>query len=329
MTVSSIPVINVSSLVDGSDVQSVAARIDEACRQYGFFTVTGHGVAPQLREHLEATTREFFALSGSEKSKIAMDLGGRAWRGWFGVGEELTSGVADAKEGIYFGTELPAEDPRVRAGTLLHGANLWPERPAGLRDAVGGWMTAMADLAAALMRGIGLGLGLDSGYFEEHLTADPTVLFRAFRYPPVPEGSLAWGVGEHTDYGLLTILAQDESGGLQVRTADTWIDVPADPDILVCNIGDMLDRMTGGRYRSTPHRVLSSIGRDRVSFPYFFDPGWDVTVEPLPIDGDAPPDDGLHRWDGTSLSELSGTYGEYLTTKVSRVFPALKDDLAG
>ncbi|HTN99879.1 MAG TPA: 2-oxoglutarate and iron-dependent oxygenase domain-containing protein, partial [Microthrixaceae bacterium] len=262
-----IPLIDVAPLVDGSDVALVASQIDAACRRYGFFTITGHGIAPELRETLERRSREFFALDQTEKSKIAMRHGGRAWRGWFGVGEELTSGVADMKEGVYFGTELSADDPRVRAGTLLHGANLWPQRPAEFRDAVLHWMEAMDRLSAALMRGIAVGLGLNQGYFERDMTAHPTILFRAFRYPAVPTNRSKWGVGEHTDYGLLTILAQDDSGGLQVRTADGWVDVPPDPNVLVCNIGDMLDRMTAGRYRSTPHRVLASTVRDRVSFP--------------------------------------------------------------
>lgn len=324
-----IPVIDVSSLVDGSDIESVGALIDAACRRHGFFTVSGHGVDPALREALESSTREFFALSRAEKSKIAMEHGGRAWRGWFGLGDELTSGVADAKEGIYFGTELAPDHPLVVSSTLLHGPNLWPQRPSGLQSAVEDWMAAMRDLAVAIMRGISVGLGLDADYFERHLTAEPTVLFRAFRYPPVPQEEMMWGVGEHTDYGLLTILAQDNSGGLQVRTVDGWIDVPPNPEVLVCNIGDMLDRMTGGRHRSTPHRVLSSSLRDRVSFPYFFDPGWDAAVEEMPILGDTPPDDGESRWDGTSLRNLNGTYGEYLSGKVSKVFPTLKDEVAG
>ncbi len=323
MTKHSIPLIDVASLIDGSDVASVGALIDSACREHGFFTISGHGVSSELRAGLEASTREFFSLDVDEKSQIAMELGGRAWRGWFPVGRELTSGLSDVKEGVYFGAELASDDPLVKAGTLLHGPNLWPRRPPELRDAVLAWMAAMADLAAALMRAVAVGLGVQMDYFERRLTAEPTVLFRTFLYPPAGPGASPWGVGEHTDYGLLTILAQDESGGLQVRSGDHWIDVPPDPDVLVCNIGDMLDRMTEGRYRSTPHRVLASTERERVSFPFFYDPGWDAVVEPIAIEGDPPPDDGLERWDGTSLRELKGTYGDYLSAKVAKVFPDL------
>jgi isopenicillin N synthase-like dioxygenase len=181
------------------------------------------------------------------------------------------------------------------------------------------------------MRGVALGLGLDAEWFEHTITADPTVLFRIFHYPALDDNATSdeWGVGEHTDYGLLTLLAQDESGGLEVQTPDgRWLDVPAEPGVIVCNIGDMLDRLTEGRYRSTPHRVRNTSGRSRLSFPYFFDPSWDAVVTPLPL-GDAPPaDDADRRWDGSSLRAWDGPYGEYLTAKVARVFPELFESVS-
>ena len=131
-----------------------------------------------------------------------------------------------------------------------------------------------------------LGLGLDGEWFHANLTADPLVLFRIFRYPPeagVVEPN--WGVAEHTDYGLLTILGQDDHGGLEVHAPTGWIDAPPIPGTFVCNLGDMLERMTGGRYRSTPHRVRNRSGADRLSFPFFFDPGWDARGAPGPARG--------------------------------------------
>jgi isopenicillin N synthase-like dioxygenase len=177
------------------------------------------------------------------------------------------------------------------------------------------------------MRLVAVGLGPDAGWFDAHLTTDPTVLFRIFRYPPSTDDG--WGVAEHTDYGLLTILLQDDCGGLQVKGPDGWVDVPPVPDVFVCNMGDMLDRMTGGRYRSTAHRVRNPSGQDRLSFPFFFDPSWDARIEPLPLTDAAPADDRATRWDGTSVHEWSGTYGDYLTAKVAKVFPALarKEDV--
>ena len=142
---------------------------------------------------------------------------------------------------------------------------------------------------------------------------------------PTPQLFASGSVGEHTDYGLLTILAQDGAGGLQVRGPGGWIEVPAVPGVLVCNIGDMLDRMTGGRYRSTPHRVRNASGQDRLSFPFFFDPGWDARVRPVPLGGAVPEDDAVVRWDGSSVHRWEGTYGDYLLGKVSKVFPELAD----
>jgi isopenicillin N synthase-like dioxygenase len=255
-----------------------------------------------------------------------MEHGGRAWRGYFPVGGELTSGRPDLKEGLYFGAELGPEHPLVRAGTPLHGANLFPASPAGLRDAVLGHLAAMTELGHALAGALSLSLGLPEPYLADHYTAEPLTLFRIFSYPPDPTpagGPARWGVGEHTDYGLLTILLQDGTGGLEVRGRDGWVAVPPLPGALVCNIGDMLDRMTGGRYRSTPHRVRNVTGQARLSFPFFFDPAWDAQIHPLDLAGPPPPDDRADRWDRSSLRELSGSYGEYLLGKVGRVFPDL------
>ena len=322
-----LPVVDVADLLTGDVAPSTAARqaaatIDRACRDVGFFAVTGHGLDPGLQTRLDATARDFFGLPDTEKQAIAMPRAGAAWRGWFPVGGELTSGVPDRKEGIYFGDEHAPDHPRVRSMTPLHGANQFPERPSELRSVVLDWLAAMRPLADSVMRGIAIGLGLDPRWFEQHLTGDPTVLFRVFHYPPdagAPAG--VWGVGEHTDYGLLTLLAQDRHGGLQVRRVDgRWIDVPASPELIVCNIGDMLERLTGGRYRSTPHRVRNTSGLARLSFPYFFDPSWEATVPTLPIE---PIADRVERWDGADVLAWDGTYGDYLTAKVARVFPDL------
>ncbi|GHG88986.1 isopenicillin N synthase family oxygenase [Comamonas sp. JC664] len=323
-----LPVIDMASLFDASrttERAQVAREIELACRDSGFFYVTGHGVTDAQFERLERESRRFFALSRAAKEAIAMSRGGVAWRGWFPLGGELTSGRPDRKEGLYLGTELGSEHPRVKAGWPLHGANLWPSEVPELRPAVLEYMAACTRAAHALMEGIALSLGLEAGYFRQHYTADPTVLFRVFHYPAEPATSEErWGVGEHTDYGLLTLLAQDEHGGLQVKTPRGWAEAPPIPGTLVCNVGDMLDRMTVGWYRSTPHRVKNVSGKSRLSFPLFFDPDFVAEVQPLPcasnVDVDA---DRSRRWDGASVHAYRGTYGDYLLGKVSKVFPEL------
>jgi isopenicillin N synthase-like dioxygenase len=326
----SLPLVDMAPLLDAGADEAARARsgreIDLACRDTGFLLVTGHGIDPALRDDLERQSREFFALPDRVKARISMDRGGLAWRGWFPVGGELTSGRPDRKEGIYFGSELSAGHPRVAAGTPLHGPNLFPDEPAGLRHAVLRWIEQVTEVGQALLGGIALGLGLEADWFARHLTADPTVLFRVFHYPPGDTAS--WGVGEHTDYGLITLLAQDHHGGLQVRSGERWVDVPADPYVFVVNIGDMLERMTRGGYRSNPHRVRNLSGADRLSFPLFLDPSWDATVTPLPEAAFAGrPDDAARRWDGQSVHAWDGVYGDYLTAKVAKVFPSLAAEL--
>lgn len=314
---------------DPAATAAAAARIDRSCRELGFFLIDGHGVDPSLLDRLDAAAREFFARPEHEKRGYSMETAGSAWRGWFPLRGEITSGRADRKEGVYAGVDHPDDHPRVVDGTPLHGRNVRP--PGDLAGAIDDWMTALRPVADAVMSGIALGLGLPADWFEHHLTHDPTILFRVFRYPALPDNATSdeWGVGEHTDYGLLTLLAQDAAGGLEVRSpGGDWIDVPAEPGVLVCNIGDMLERLTEGRYRSTPHRVRNTSGLERLSFPYFFDPSWDATVPVLPLDGSPPADDSDQRWDGASPQAWDGMYGDYLTAKVAKVFPDLFADVA-
>jgi isopenicillin N synthase-like dioxygenase len=312
------------------DAAGVARAVRAACEAHGFFYVVGHGVDEALAARLDTLARDFFALPEAVKARYAMAHGGRAWRGWFPLGGELTSGLPDWKEGLYLGTELDDTHPRVRAGVPLHGRNLLPDDTVlrGFRATVLDYMTQVVALGHRVMAVLASSLELPADYFAARYTADPLILFRIFLYPsrPVPDGTAALhGVGEHTDYGLLTLLRQDSVGGLEVRTAHGWIDAPPVPASFVCNIGDMLDRMTGGRYRSTPHRVrLNRSGRDRISMPLFFDPDLDARIAPI-----ASPlvDDRATRWDGASVHAFDGTYGAYLLAKIGRVFPELRRDV--
>ena len=328
---SQVPVIDVAPLVShAAERAPTAKQIGAACRQSGFFYVVNHGVDESLCRQLEALSRQFFAQSEAEKMQIAMSRGGRAWRGYFPVGRELTSGKPDRKEGLYFGAELPVDHPAVQAGTPLHGPNLFP-LITGFRECVLRYLDSLTELGHSLMSGISLDLGLDEHHFRQRYTRDPLVLFRIFNYPHAESahiGETVWGVGEHTDYGLLTILRQDATGGLQVKSRSRWIDAPPIPGSFLCNIGDMLERLTRGIYRSTPHRVINTSPRDRLSFPFFFDPSFDARM--LPVEGlvnDAPTEDSGERWDHASVHEFSGTYGEYLLNKVSKVFPELRNEV--
>lgn len=335
MVIQEIPIIDISSLQlgmgDRSNSQQTAAQaivaqqIHQACCENGFFYIAGHNVDEELQQRLEHLSRQFFAQDLETKMQIRMALGGRAWRGYFPVGGELTSGKPDQKEGIYFGTELDENHPTVQQKLPMHGKNLFPAI-AHYRETVLDYLNAMTELGHRLMIGISLSLGLAPTYFRDRYTDDPLILFRIFNYPP-DSNSSTWGVGEHTDYGLLTILKQDDLGGLQVRTKSGWIEAPPIPNAFVCNIGDMLDRLTGGLYRSTPHRVKNTSGRDRLSFPFFFDPNFNAELQPLPLSESGIKDDRHERWDRASVHTFQGTYGDYVLNKVGKVFPELKQQI--
>ncbi len=317
-----LPLVDIGGLWTG-DVRGVGDALDEALRVDGFVVLTGHGVPEALFDRLEAQAHRFFALTDPAKEAIAMRHAGRAWRGWFALGDELTSGLPDRKEGIYFGAEHDDTHPQVRAGMALFGRNQFPDEIPEMAETVHRWMALMTDLGQRLLAALAVGLGLDERWFADNLTADPTTLFRIFHYPPRGPGT--WGVAEHTDYGLLTLLAEDDCGGLQVHSQGRWIDVVPTPYSLICNVGDMLERLTNGRYRSTPHRVRNQSGRNRLSLPFFLDPSWSATVVSMPTTVSDAVADGAtrRRWDDADIFAGNPTYGEYLVAKVTKVFPEL------
>lgn len=320
-----LPVIDIAACArSDSDFDRAAIRLDWACAEFGFFYVTGHGVDAALVSALQRLARRFFALPAEKKLAIAMTRGGRAWRGYFPLGGELTSGRPDRKEGIYFGTELGPDDPRVRAGLPLHGMNLYPDLPE-FRDVLLRYLETVTALGQRLLAAIARGLGLSRDYFLERYTHDPTVLLRMFNYPP-GQAADDLGVGAHTDYGLLTLLRQDDIAGLEVWHHGHWLPAPPVPDSFLCNVGDMLERLTAGHYVSALHRVRNVTSNNRISMPLFLDPSFEAVLEPIfptPQRAAGGVDSAPERWDGTDLATLSGTYGDYLLGKVAKVFPEL------
>lgn len=324
----SVPLISMAPLTEGhGDLVKTAKNLRQACRNVGFFYITDHGISTELQKKLEVQSRAFFEMDAQKKMKIRMARGGKAWRGYFPVGNELTSGKPDLKEGLYFGAELDGQHPKVKKNLPMHGANLFPEEMPEFKTTVLEYIEQLTRLGHQLMKALALSLELPDNYFFQKYTSDPLTLFRIFHYPPSSsQPDAEWGVGEHTDYGLLTILKQDNVGGLQVKTPNGWVNAPYLPNTFVCNIGDMLDKMTNGWYKSTPHRVKNVSNQSRFSFPFFFDPNFEATVEPidlkhLKIEAVSHTD----RWDEQNLHDFSGTYGEYVLSKVAKVFPQLLD----
>jgi isopenicillin N synthase-like dioxygenase len=283
-----IPVIDIAAL-RGADAAAKAATvraIGDACRNIGFFYVVNHGVLDALVARVFAESARFFAQSPEKKAEVAIEKSS-CHRGWFHVGGENLDPAkqkkdGDLKEGIKIGRDLGPEHSLVQAATPLHGPNLWPDLP-GWRTVMQEYYGAMEDLGHTLLQAFAGALGLDAAYFDNWLDAPMTTL-GPLHYPPqkghITEAQL--GAGAHTDYGCLTMLAQDNAGGLQVRNkAGAWIDAPPIPGSFVVNIGDMMERWTNGVFTSTLHRVINISGRERYSLPFFFDPDFSTPVECL------------------------------------------------
>ncbi len=295
----SIPVIDLASFLTGgeTDRRRVAAVIDDACRNVGFFYIRNHGVPEAVLERAFSETRRFFALPMEEKRRIDFRHSRTRVRGFIPLGELKAdpSAKTDHQEGFDYGVELPPEDPDHRAGNILYGPNQWPAALPSFRIGLYGYFEAILKLGRELFRAFALALDLPEHFFDDKITK-PLAQGRAIYYPPAPQDVLEdrehWGIGAHSDYECFTILAQDEVGGLQVRnSAGDWIEAPPIPGCFLINLGDMMARWTNAIYQSTPHRVLNRSNRARYSLVLFYGANYDARIECLPTcqDGDRPP----------------------------------------
>lgn len=281
-----IPVISIAALGSADSVaeRATAGQIGVACRSIGFFQITDTGLSPALLQAVFAASAKFFALPEAEKAAVSITHS-RHNRGYGGIGTEQLDPtlIADAKEVFNIGRDLAADDPDVVAGKPFHGVNQWPADPAFRATLLAYWQE-MQRIAARLHRAFALDLGLEASFFDTRIDK-PLSTLRLLHYPPHPgtfDGS-QYGAAPHTDYGTVTLLAQDTAGGLEVERRDgTWIDVPPRADGFVCNIGDCLMRWSNDVYRSTPHRVVNRSGRERYSIAYFADPNADAEIACLP-----------------------------------------------
>lgn len=276
MSISALPLIDISGLRshDPVDQHLVAEQLRQACEQRGFFYITGHGIDPALISSLFAASQRFFDLPMTEKLAVDKKLS-RCNRGYEPLrAQTLESGAPpDLKESFYAGAEVAANDARVLAGRFNTGPNQWPETLPDFRAVMQNYYQAAYGLGATIVRGLGLSLGVPVSHFDGYLKEAAATL-RLLHYPPQPANPEPGekGCGEHTDFGGVTLLLQDEAGGLQVWDKDlgNWIDAPPVPGAFVVNIGDLFARWTNDRYVSTLHRVINVSGRERYSVPFFF-----------------------------------------------------------
>ncbi|WP_342364193.1 isopenicillin N synthase family dioxygenase [Terrarubrum flagellatum] len=304
-----IPVIDVGPFIRReAGGASVVKAIETACRDTGFFLVTGHGVSPEITARLYNLARAFFDEPQDWKKTIGRGAGVTGGVAFSPIAEEAlaaTLGVktpGDYKESLNFGENLPGD--------------VWPDRPIGLEKAFRDYFEEMEKLSKHMRHIFCQAIGLDQDYFEpsfeNHLSALRVINYPEQNEAPLP-GQLRAGV--HTDYGFMTILRSEASpGGLQVRNRNgEWLDAPSIEGAYVINIADAFMRWTNDEWVSTPHRVANPPSgfkgaARRQSIPFFLNPSKDTRIECLPP----------FIKDGAKYQTI--TYGEYIELKTKQAF---------
>ena len=312
------PVIDLSGRDDSKTRARLAKELVATAENSGFFYVSQHGIAKELCTAAFEASRRFFALDAEVKSKITVD---QHQRGWMAQGLTNLEGSAthDAKEVFFWGYDIAPDDEDLKAGAPLVALNQWPAEDAPfLKENILPYYHAVLDLGRDILSLLAEGLGQSPDFFAE---AYEKPLGRGqLVYYPAMDGddhkAERFGAAAHSDFGVLTILMQDDLGGLQIKSADGgWIEAPPIPDTFVCNIGDLLEMWTNNRLTSTLHRVINTSPKSRFSIPVFCDPASMTVINPKDFD---PKADG-----GTPRGEIT-TAGAYISSKNRKNFAHYK-----
>jgi isopenicillin N synthase-like dioxygenase len=247
--------------------------------------LVGHGVPDGLDADVFAVAEAFFALPEEQRLEIE-NVHSSQFRGYTRLGGERTNGHQDLREQIDVGRELPVPEigPGDPAWLRLRGPNLWPAQLPEFRTIVTRWNHELEQVGQTLLRAVAVALGQPIEHFDGAVSP-PEILTKIIRYPPPSEDfPTDQGVGAHTDGGFLTFVHQDSVGGLEAEVHGEWVRIPARPGAFVVNIGEMLQLVSHGYFRATPHRVVSPPkGVPRVSVAYFFNPRFEAKIEPVEL----------------------------------------------
>jgi isopenicillin N synthase-like dioxygenase len=301
-----IPVVDISPLRAGTDVHSVARALHRASQGLGFIYVRGHGIPGTTISAAREAAFDFFRSPDEQKREVLIS---EQHRGWLKPGQAKMNDTAkvDLKESFIWGHQNESgESLRDHA---LRGDNRWPVFLPHFEQCAMAYFKAADEVARHLLRGFAAGLNLPADFFLQS-SAVPLSRASYVYYPAQPEdcGSEQFGVGPHTDFGVLTVLCQDDTGGLQVQDINgDWIHAPPIEDTLIVNVGDLLSRWTAGAYKSTPHRVVNTSGRERLSLVLAFDPDPNTLIDASAIPGLTP-------------NEAPITCGDYLMWRFEKAF---------
>ena len=310
---SALPIIDIAA-------PDAATALGRALEDIGFAYIAGHGVSQRVIDGAFAASRAFHASTLAQKRSLAIN----EWhRGYMGMASStvVTSSVAQVTRPNLSESLMIMHEPGAdEVGRPLQGPNQWPDWLPEFRVAIEAYRDAVELVARDIIRLIAVALGLPETSLDRHF-ARPTSFLRLLHYPPHPVDASddQFGAAPHTDYGIITLLAQDDSGGLQVRRRDgSWIDAAPLPGTFVLNVADMLSRWTNDRFVSTPHRVVNRSGGDRYSLPFFFDTAMDSTIECL----------STCTGVGTPPRYAPVRYGDYLMDRLNRNYDYRKDAAA-
>ncbi len=278
-----VPQIDISGLysADCADKARVAAEIGAACRGVGFFYAVNHHVPLAAIEAARGKAAEFFGLPMAEKQRVKCDRNNRGYRE---MGDTVhKSGKLFARDSYDLGFPVAADDPEVLAGTPLYAPNQWPELP-GFEAALSAYYAGCLEVGLKILEGFALTLGQDEAFFTRHFqkpVADMVINHYFGHAEAVSVGGSETASGAHTDHGIVTILWQDDSGGLEVMGADgEWLAAPPVPGSFVVNVGELMKRWTNGRFKATVHRVIHRKDTARFSMPLFCNPDFRTVVDP-------------------------------------------------
>jgi isopenicillin N synthase-like dioxygenase len=266
--------------------EGAIAELRHALEDVGFFVMVNHGVPADLIETTFAEARRFHAQPLEVKLAHRMNEHNN---GYMVLGRYMvvTSQVnandqPDLNEAFFSRRERALDDPLRLANRRFAGPNVWPDALPGFRENVLAYTDAMDALSARVLPLVASALDLPADFFASAF-ADGQFTFRMTHYPPVAAAANQYGIAPHTDANFLTFLAQSDVPGLQVKTpSGDWVDVPYVPGSYAVNTGDTIHRWSNGRVKSTPHRAVPPVGRDRYAIPFFLGPHLDTRIECLP-----------------------------------------------
>ena len=268
----SLPILNLERFKDHHTRPEFLKELQKIAKDIGFFYLVGHGISSERIHEIQQITREFFELDQVKKDQIAM-INSPHFRGYSQPNAENTRNVPDYREQIDIGPELEALpfNDEIPLWGRMQGPNQWPEDWSEFKDVTSAWLRDLRQVAIDLLHAFMLALGQKEDALDQLIIGSENELLKLIHYPKV-EKKYHQGVGAHKDSNILTLLLQDEIGGLQVLSGEQWIDIPFVKDAFIINIGEILELATNGYLVANVHRVFSPVQQDRYSVAYFISP---------------------------------------------------------